>query len=284
MTRVRKLLLLVQPTGASSVANDNAERIPPAFTETGWSVTVQSQADLREHNGRVSAGGCELNEDILIWHLGLGQRNSFLDRMQMLSVLPDSQFVTSPRALLALHGKFHWQAYGPETFVSGDADWLLQQRHRGTRWIIKPSAGSFGRGVTWLTGNDEEDLASLRKITDAGSMAILQKAIDRAAEGEIRTLVAAGTAIASYRRTGAGVNNLAAGARATAAQLSTGQRQIVGLISEELVALRVGFAAIDLIGETLVEVNIANPGGLATLAKLGDIGAAERLACAFANW
>lgn len=282
---MRKLVLLTQPkVGISNAKDENAERIPQAFEAADWSVTVESQADLREHNGNVSAGDTNLRDANLIWHLGLGARVSFLDRMQMLSVLPEHLFVTSPRALLALHGKFHWQAYGPETFISRDADWLLEQRTKTRRWIAKPSAGSFGRGVTMLSGNDAEDLASLRKITETGSMAILQEAIDGAGDGELRTLVAAGKPVASYRRTGARVNNLAAGGEASAAQLSDRQGEVVAQISRELIAMRVGFAAIDLIDETLVEVNIANPGGLATLDALGDTDAARRVAHAFSSW
>ncbi|MCR9277656.1 MAG: hypothetical protein NXH85_06745 [Pseudomonadaceae bacterium] len=278
-------LLLLEPPSATQPDNDdNARLIPRAFKEAGWTVIVQPQASLREHNGRVFAGEHELAGDKLVWHLGLGARASFLDRMQMLSVLPDRQYVTSPRALLALHGKFHWQSFGPTTFVSGDPDWLLAQRDANRDWIAKPSAGSFGRGVTPLTGNDREDLVTLRRITDTGAMAVLQEVIVGAADGEVRTLVAAGRRIGSYRRCGDQLNNLAAGGIASTAQLSAPQREIVQQIARELSNERVGFAAIDLIGETLLEVNIANPGGLATLVGLGDREAGTRLARAFEQW
>ena len=45
----------------------------------------------------------------------------------------------------------------------------------------------------------------------------------------------------------------------------------------------VGFAAVDIAGTRLIEINVANPGGLATLESLTGIDPAPRAAEAIAN-
>jgi glutathione synthase/RimK-type ligase-like ATP-grasp enzyme len=42
----------------------------------------------------------------------------------------------------------------------------------------------------------------------------------------------------------------------------------VQTLTADMLDQHIGFAAIDLVGDTLMEVNIANPGGLGTLQRL----------------
>jgi glutathione synthase len=70
--------------------------------------------------------------------------------------------------------------------------------------------------------------------------------------------------------------NLAQFASAERTRLTAPQTALVAKIQQELVDKRIGFAAIDSVGEYLMEVNVANPGGLGTLNHLyqKDFGAA----------
>jgi len=49
-------------------------------------------------------------------------------------------------------------------------------------------------------------------------------------------------------------------------------------LAGELARRGVNYAGVDLVYPWLIEINVANPGGLATLHELGDIAAAARLA------
>ena len=62
--------------------------------------------------------------------------------------------------------------------------------------------------------------------------------------------------------------NLEANARVTATTLTTAQASLTRQVARELMDLGARFAAIDLVGGQLLEVNVGNPGGLATLEAL----------------
>jgi len=50
--------------------------------------------------------------------------------------------------------------------------------------------------------------------------------------------------------------------------LSENEAELVHEIAQDLTTFGAGFAAIDIVYPYLIEVNVANPGGLATLGKL----------------
>ena len=62
--------------------------------------------------------------------------------------------------------------------------------------------------------------------------------------------------------------NVALGATISKTSITLDQEKALSTISSELKALQIGFAAIDLVKDTLMEVNIANPGGLQSLESL----------------
>ena len=62
--------------------------------------------------------------------------------------------------------------------------------------------------------------------------------------------------------------NLAAHAVPSQTQLDPTERALVETVKQDLAIAGIGFAAIDTVGGYLMEVNIANPGGLGTLQTL----------------
>ena len=62
--------------------------------------------------------------------------------------------------------------------------------------------------------------------------------------------------------------NIFEGASIEKATISKNQEKLIKTISHDLTEHKIGFAAIDMVGTTLMEVNIANPGGLESLQKL----------------
>ena len=270
----RALFLFVEAP-ETPVHNDNHERIAAAFAAAGWHVLLADHDSVRMVHGRIVAGRAAAAVDgfDLVWLVGFGHQRTFLDRMQMLSLVPATRFVNTPAALLARHGKFAWSEFAPETHASGNAVDLALVVDRGGDWILKPPAGSFGEGVVRVHRSMPgwRDLLAQRT---AGGYALLQQYLPDAQTREKRVLVVNGRIIGAYRRLvgdSSGIaGNLAAGGRPVPTALLSAEHALIQAVVRTLPAAGVRFAGIDLAYPYVLEVNIANPGGLATLTDLYD--------------
>ena len=288
-----ELLLLLGD--AAKARNDNHERLPAAFQTAGWQVRIADHDDIEIRAGvlhvatsdAVDSGAVPLAHFDLIWPLGFGRLVTWLDRMQMLSSLPEQQFVVSPRALVWLHGKHRWHSMMPETHTSAHASRLHNVVTSGGDWVLKPPAGSYGRDVQ-IVRDGASDLRDIERHLRASGDGYLmaQRYLAAVADGEQRTLVAGGELIATYTRLpGEGpTSNLANGGQAASGVLSNSQRSLVERLAGELADLGAGFAAVDLVGDQLMEVNVANPGGLGTLVELGSGDYASAVVAAILRW
>lgn len=265
--------------------NDNHLRLPEAFHQAGWHTETAPHESLHMADGALLCRVGPVAAFDRVWCLGFGERQSFLDRMQLLSALPQEQMVTSVAALLHMHGKMHWQDHMPPSFLSCDPDYLLAQTGRGHDWVLKPPAGAYGRDLYRLRADDSAaDKAALLKSLTAGNRYwLLQRYLPQIEDGEKRVLYAGGLLLDCYLRRPAPqagpddsrdlmaavpTANMATGATAQTCALAPAERRLADRIANELLAQGVGFAAIDLVHPYLMEVNIANPGGLGTLARL----------------
>ena len=273
----RNLAFLVTPSDAQGDPhNDNAQRIPQAFMQAGWQVQTAAHNDLQWRNDALLVGTTPAADFDLIWPIGLGPRATFLDRLQLMHTAAGASFITRPGAYTALHGKGALLQHGPESFISPSAEALARHmRDQPGDWVLKPLAGSFGRQVVRVS--------TVRQIEqaldgDTSGYWMLQRFVPAITRGEIRTLVCCNQIIGSYRRVpGDELHaNLATGAQAEPTTLSGADAERVSAVHAELLHQGVGFAAIDTVDGRLMEVNIANPGGLATLDRLygGDHAAA----------
>ena len=267
----RILFLIADAAGAH---NDNHERLPAAFRSAAWTVSVEPHDALRLSRTQVLVRDTPLATFDLIWVVGLGRALTFFDRMQLLRRVPQHRFVTSIDALMYLHAKYAWSEYMPETHAGNDIAWLGEVLAQGGEWVVKPTAGSYGRDVARIR-DDRAGRAMLARLTagEARRYCLLQRYVPEIEQGEKRTLVAGNAIIGSYLRLpGADFRtNLALEGQAVATQLTPAERRLVSDIQQELVARGIGYAAIDIAFPYLMEVNLANPGGLATLADVYGI-------------
>jgi hypothetical protein len=251
---------------SSHTPDDNATRLPRSFETAGWEVCIQPHDALQVRFGEIWVGGHAASHFDLIWPIGFGNRRSFLDRAQLLADLP--QLITPMRALLELHGKAAWLEHCAPSVVAASADSLCSiVRQQGGRWVLKPSAASFGEGVTLI----EHAHQIAPHMAQRPGYWILQRYLPAIVEGETRTLVCGNAILGSYRRIplpGKLTANLATSARAEKVTLSAEDSELVARIQQRLQQSAVGYAAIDVCGGVLMEVNIANPGGLSTLDRL----------------
>jgi len=265
--------------------HDNHRRLPEAFERAGWRVAGLPQDAVHLGPDGIRLGTHAAQDFDLIWVLGLGRLETFFDRMQLLHQLPQARLVTGVDALTYHHAKYAWWQHMPETYASAEAGYLLERLGAGGDWVVKPPAGSFGRDVRRIR-DDATGRAAVRRATAGGRYCLLQRYAPQIQEGEKRTLVAGGRVIGSYLRypeTDLRAN-LAAGASAHATTLTPAEQALVDAITADLAVRGVGFAAVDQAHPHLMEVNLANPGGLATLEALYGEDPADRVVAAIAEW
>ena len=138
-------------------------------------------------------------------------------------------------------------------------------------WVLKPQAGSFGDDVYRIS-----TAAELRsRFEQMGTQAVnrywmLQKFIPQIAQGEMRTLICADKVLGSYLRipTDGLHANLATHATTQPVTPDTAEQRLIERVHRDLQQAGVRFAAIDTVAGYVMEVNIANPGGLGTLSEL----------------
>ena len=281
---MRRIAFLV--AAHPSAGHDNAERMAGAFTTLGWQprcLAYESLAMTMDGVTGVEAGGTTmpLAGFDLIWPVGLGARETFLDRMQLLRAVDQKRFVNAVDALVYLHGKLALLEFQPETHVSGNVDALLSVVATGGCWVAKPIAGSFGRDVAQLGADEPRNRAILERLTDGGRPCIVQRHVPQARTREQRVLIAGREIIGAYAKTG---GNLASGGVARPAALSAEERGLMERIAARLNEQGARFAGVDLAYPHIFEANVANPGGLATLAALTGIDPAPAAARALEAW
>ena len=278
------LLLLVGDLARAH--NDNHERLASAFRAAAWEVTEVGHESIEVRANRLTIAKREPDAFDLVWLVGFGPAASYFDRMQLLMAVPESRFVNTPSAMTWLHGKHRWLDRMAETHTSASAATLLQVLDSGGDWVLKPTAGSYGRDVrVFRAGAATLSAIEAVQASNGGGYLIAQRYLEDIGQGEKRTLIAAGNLIGTYlRRPREGLANLSAGARAEPAALSADERAWIGPLARELSELGIRFGAIDSVGEHLMEVNVANPGGLSTLAALTGTDPTPAVVAAIDHW
>ena len=282
-----RILFLVN--ASVPAANDNHLRLPRAFTALGWEALCADHDEVRWDGTLVRVGTEDAGGFDLIWLLGFGRRESYYDRMQLLRQLDQRRFVNPVDAYTYLHGKLPAAGYLaghlPESYAAASAAYLLQRLDDRTPWVLKPSGASFGRDVA-LIRNDAKGAEAVRNLIRRDGFAVLQRYVPAIERGEVRCLLAGGEIAGCYKRLPAAADirtNLAAGGKAEPHALTEPERKLADAITRQLADSRVGFAAADLAWPYLIEINIANPGGLATLELLTATDPAPRVAAAIAR-
>ncbi len=272
--------------------NDNHRRLPDAFAAAGWDVVRADHDDVRlaAHGVCIAPYDTPLDRFDLVWPVGLGFRDSFLDRMQLLLMLEQRRFVTSAHALMMHHAKYSLALgplaqHHPQTFASHDPRWLRAIIAAGNDdWIVKPPAASFGRDVYRVNAADPNLDVILDSLTghDGSRYCLLQRYLPEIERGETRVLLANGTVIGAYlRRPGADHRaNLALDGRAEIVTLGANEANLAIAAARHLIDQGIRFVAVDIAYPWIVEFNLANPGGLETIERLTGENLAPRVVAA----
>lgn len=259
--------------------NDNHLRLPDLFARAGWQVDSWPHDALSWQRGTLYIGDQPAHRYDLVWPVGLGPQATFFDRQELLVQLAPGQCINAPQSYLFQHGKSTWLSHAPNTFISHEPQILIDALAANPgEWVLKPLAGSFGRQVHRVTSPAE--VASLL-AAQPRQYWMLQAFIADIGAGETRTLVCADEIIGSYLRmpNDGWHANLTQNATPHATKLNATDEELVTQVRTQLREAGIRFAAIDTAGGYVMEVNIANPGGLGTLAALyGEQAIRQRMA------
>ena len=255
---------------AQPASNDNAQVLPRLFRAGGWRVRKAQHRAIHRAPAGLACNGEALAQFDLIWPVGFGPHQGFLDWVHLLDDLPPRKLINPPSALVMKHGKAAWIEHSADTYMAAEPERLIatMQENPG-EWVLKPMAGSFGEGVIRLASSEHERLRQAMS-QQPGAYFVLQRFLPEIAHGETRTIIVGGQIIGSYLRVPANNfhANLAKKALKQRTELSAAQLSLIKTLNADMLDQHIGFAAIDLVGETLMEVNIANPGGIGTLQQL----------------
>ena len=226
-----------------------------------------------------ASSSLSLSDFETIWVLSLGHRSTFLDKIQLLHLVPQSKLINNCDALLHLNSKYALASLPesidqPSRVASSDPVSIKHTLDRSGTWIFKPPAESHGRSVYKIQSGDPNSNAIIEhEMPSAGhSFRLLESWLPNIEHGEKRVLMADDSIIGCYERQGKldHRTNLAAGATPSLARLSADEQILCHAVAKYSMNGGARFIGIDLVYPYVVEINVVNPGGLGTLLALGE--------------
>ncbi len=185
--------------------------------------------------------------------------------------------VNDPRSLRDANEKLyahHFPEVVPPTIMTSHKDVILQfLSDMGGKAVIKPIDGHGGQGVFLLTNGDSNLNGLIESVTRRGSQnAIVQALIPEVYdEGDKRILLVDGELLGVVGRMpsdGDLRSNIHIGGYAAPASLTDADRKIIDTIGPRLIADRLFFVGLDVIGGKLIEVNVTSPTLLQQMSRL----------------
>jgi len=195
-----------------------------------------------------------------------------LDHLQGITLV-----VNDPRGLREANEKLyahHFPEIVPETIMTSHKDEILRfLRDIGGKAVIKPIDGHGGESVFLLSDGDSNLNGLIESVTHLGSRnAIVQALIPEVYdEGDKRILLVDGELLGVVGRVpskGDLRSNVHVGGSAAPAELSDSDRNIIEVIAPRLIADRLFFVGLDVIGGKLIEVNVTSPTLLQQMSRL----------------
>ena len=283
---------LVPDIVAAKQSGTTFSRLAHACRIKGWQAEAVCIDSLTLINNRAhwrseNDGQWQGAEDTdMLWVLGLGQRQTFLDKVQILWLAEQYiPVINSPTALAFWHGKYLPAGLDipnlqvPVTMASSVAEWLWSKIClQGGDWVAKPPGGSHGLAVQKIQAQGSQGLATLKQLTKFG-YCLVQKYIPAITQGEKRVLIAGEKVIGQYLRLPMQDfrTNLAQGGKAATCGLSDQESTAMQVLAKTLNQQGIQFAGVDLCWPWLIEINIACPGGLDTIARLSEDASSQAL-------
>lgn len=186
--------------------------------------------------------------------------------------------VNSPEALRNYNEKlliFEFAEYCAPTLVTSRKTDIRAFVEKHKMAVIKPLYSYGGHGVCILKDGDKNLSSITELVTKNGTEAVMvQKYIPEAEKGDIRAIALNGKILGYENRVrakGEYRNNISSGGHLEQAKLTTKQTNMAEHIASQLPAKGIYFAGIDIIGDSITEINITSPTGIPTINKLENL-------------
>ena len=185
--------------------------------------------------------------------------------------------VNNPRGLREANEKLYAHNFPeivPATIMTSHREEILRfVDDVGGKAVIKPIDGHGGEGVFLLAQGDSNVNALVESVTrNGGRNAIVQALIPEIyEEGDKRILLVEGELLGVVARVpsrGDLRSNIHVGGSAAPAELSDADRLIIDTMRDRLLADRLFFVGLDVIGGKLIEVNVTSPTLIQQMSRL----------------
>lgn len=167
----------------------------------------------------------------------------------------------------------------PPTLITWDREAIREFRAKHGDVVLKPLNGRGGSGVTRHLADDPNLDALLEIHAELGrEPVIVQKFLPSVTRGDKRILIVDGEPVGAINRVpakGQIRSNMAVGGQPEPVELSARDREICAAIGPELKARGLIFVGIDVIGESLTEINVTSPTGAVALKRFTGIDATD---------
>ncbi|MEY3882975.1 MAG: hypothetical protein RLZZ379_253 [Pseudomonadota bacterium] len=162
--------------------------------------------------------------------------------------------------------------FAPEFLVTADNDLIREFLVMHQDIVVKPLDGMGGSSIFRLGLNDPNISVILETITNFGTRTIMaQRYLTEILQGDKRIIVINGTplpyALARIPKAGETRGNLAAGGTGVAQLLSERDLEIATVVGKTLKQEGLFLVGLDVIGDSLTEINVTSPTGMVEIAK-----------------
>ena len=192
--------------------------------------------------------------------------------------------VNDPMSLIRATSKLYLEEFPekirPRSLVTRDPEAIKRFVAEFGHCVVKPLYGAKGRNVFMIENQDEANLAQMTEAVLQDGYALAQEFVDGGEDGDARIFLLEGQILerdgkpAAFRRVPTGNDpraNISTGGRSVPLEIGDVERGIVEAMSEKLLADRMYFVGIDVIGDKVVEINAESPGGMQSVERLYDI-------------
>lgn len=161
----------------------------------------------------------------------------------------------------------------PPTLITRSREEIVAFREEFADIIIKPLYGNGGAGVFRMAEADQ-NLSSLLELFEQTwpEPFIAQRYLKEVRAGDKRIILIDGEAVGAINRVpseGEARSNMHVGGRAEAVDMTAREHEICAAIGPELKRRGFIFVGIDVIGDSMTEINVTSPTGIREVQKFG---------------
>ena len=158
----------------------------------------------------------------------------------------------------------------PKTLISSDRLEILEFVAQFSKSVLKPLDGFGGKGIEFVSADDEGLDEKIDQLTHQGSRwIVVNDFVEGAKLGDKRILLVEGEPIgAILRKSETGeLHNMDQGGKAHPAELTEVDKRVCADMKPFLIENKLFFVGIDMLGDSLTEINVTSPTGLQELSR-----------------